>query len=316
LNNKENLLIILGPTAIGKSDVAINVAQKINGEIISADSMQIYKYMDIGTAKVKPEEMRGIPHYLIDIVYPDEEFTVADFKHEAEKYISEINNKNKLPIVVGGTGLYINSLVYELKFTKVKSNPDLRQNLNELAEKYGNNYIYNKLCKIDSISAKRINPNDRKRIIRALEIYYETGKPMSYFNNNFRKESNKYNLIMIGLNTDRKLLYSRIEKRIDEMINRGLIDEVKNLLNMGYNKNLTSMQAIGYKEIISYLEGEIELSEAINILKRNTRRFAKRQLTWFRRDNRIKWIDIKDFKDIDDIGNYIFSYVNKILAQD
>ncbi len=315
LKKKDNLLIILGPTAIGKSDVAINVAQKMDGEIISADSMQIYKYMDIGTAKVKPEEMRGIPHFLIDIVHPDEEFTVADFKQQAEKYIRQINNRDKLPIVVGGTGLYINSLVYELKFTRVKANQDLRNKYNELADKYGNDFIYNELYKIDATSAKKISPNDRKRIIRALEIYYETGKPMSYYNENFRKKSNKYNLVMIGLNTDRKLLYSRIEKRVDKMINDGLIDEVKRLISMGYNKNLPSMKAIGYKEIISYLEGELELNEAINILKRNTRRFAKRQLTWFKMDDRIKWININDFKDVDDIGNYIFNYASKIIAK-
>ena len=315
LKKKDNLLIILGPTAIGKSDVAINVAQKMDGEIISADSMLIYNYMDIGTAKVKPEEMRGIPHFLIDIVHPDEEFTVADFKQQAEKYIRQINNRDKLPIVVGGTGLYINSLVYELKFTRVKANQDLRNKYNELADKYGNDFIYNELYKIDATSAKKISPNDRKRIIRALEIYYETGKPMSYYNENFRKKSNKYNLVMIGLNTDRKLLYSRIEKRVDKMINDGLIDEVKRLISMGYNKNLPSMKAIGYKEIISYLEGELELNEAINILKRNTRRFAKRQLTWFKMDDRIKWININDFKDVDDIGNYIFNYASKIIAK-
>lgn len=312
---KKPAVVITGPTAVGKTKLSIEIAKSLDGEIVSADSMQIYKYMDIGTAKVKPEEMRGIPHFLIDIVHPDEEFTVADFKQQAEKYIRQINNRDKLPIVVGGTGLYINSLVYELKFTRVKANQDLRNKYNELADKYGNDFIYNELYKIDATSAKKISPNDRKRIIRALEIYYETGKPMSYYNENFRKKSNKYNLVMIGLNTDRKLLYSRIEKRVDKMINDGLIDEVKRLISMGYNKNLPSMKAIGYKEIISYLEGELELNEAINILKRNTRRFAKRQLTWFKMDDRIKWININDFKDVDDIGNYIFNYASKIIAK-
>lgn len=309
MNKKENLLIILGPTAIGKSDVAINVAKKIGGEIISADSMQIYKYMDIGTAKVKPEEMEGIPHYLIDIVYPDEEFTVADFKSQAKKYISKINNMNKIPVVVGGTGLYINSLVYDLNFTKVKSNEDFRKRYNELADRYGNEFIYDELCKVDMLSAKRINPKDRKRIIRALEIYYETGRPMSSFNNDFRRKNNNYNLLMVGLNTDRKLLYSRIEKRVDKMVESGLIHEVKKLLGMGYDKSLTSMQAIGYKEIVSFIEGEMQLDEAIKTLKRNTRRFAKRQLTWFRRDDRIRWIDTKDFKNVDEIGDFILQHI-------
>jgi len=305
LNKKQNLLIILGPTAVGKSDVAINVAKKIDGEIISADSMQIYKYMDIGTAKVKPEEMEGIPHYLIDVVYPDEEFTVADFKNHAEYYINRINNMGKIPIVVGGTGLYINSLVYELKFTKVKSNKDFRMKYNEIADKYGDEFIYDELCKIDKKTAEKISPRDRKRIIRALEIYYETGKPMSFFNEDFRRKKEKYNLVMIGLNTDRNLLYSRIEKRVDKMIENGLIDEVRKLLDMGYDKNLPSLQAIGYKEIISYIDGELKLEEAIDLLKRNTRRFAKRQLTWFRRDDRIMWIDIKGFNNVDEIGDFI-----------
>lgn len=315
LIKKGNLLIILGPTAVGKSDVAINVAKKIDGEIISADSMQIYKYMDIGTAKIKPEEMDGIPHYLIDIVYPDEEFTVADFKNHAESYIDRINSKGKVPIVVGGTGLYINSLVYELKFTRVKSNEEFRIKYNEIADKYGEEYIYNELRKVDIKTAERISPKDRKRIIRALEIHYETGKPMSYFNRDFRKKTEKYNLMMVGLNTDRSLLYSRIESRVDKMIENGLIDEVRKLLDMGYSRKLSSMQAIGYKEIISYLDGELKLEEAIEVLKRNTRRFAKRQLTWFRRDDRIKWIDVKDFNNIDEIGDFILNIFNQYYSK-
>lgn len=305
LNEKQNLLVIIGPTAIGKTAISIDVAKKLNGEIISADSMQIYKFMDIGTAKVKPEEMDGINHYLIDVVYPDEEFTVADFKYYAEKYIKQISESGKVPIVAGGTGLYLNSLVYELKFTKVKKNEEFRKQCEEIANLYGNQFLYNKLSEVDAETANRLSPNDRKRIIRALEIYNETGKPMSYHNKNFRKEVDKYNLTMIGLNTERSKLYSRINERVDKMIEEGLIEEVKKLLSMGYNKNLTSMQAIGYKEIISYLEGEIELEEAIEILKRNTRRFAKRQLTWFKRDDRIKWIDVSNFDSIDEIGNYI-----------
>lgn len=314
LDQKQNLLVIVGPTAIGKTAVSIDVAKKLNGEIISADSMQIYKYMDIGTAKIKKEEMEGIPHYLIDVVYPDEEFTVADFKHHAEKYIKQINDNKKVPIVVGGSGLYLNSIVYELKFAKIKKNEEFRLKCEELANLYGIEYLFNKLCQVDPITASNISPNDMKRIIRALEVYHETGKPMSYFNKDFREKTDKYNLVMIGINTDRATLYSRIEKRVDMMIQEGLIEEVQNLLNMGYSRELTSMQAIGYKEIISYLYGEIDLQEAIRILKRNTRRFAKRQLTWFKRDDRIKWIDISKFSSVNEIGNYIVNYYKNALS--
>jgi tRNA dimethylallyltransferase len=280
MNKKQNLLVLLGPTGVGKTAVSIDIAKKTNGEIISADSMQIYKYMDIGTAKINLEEMENIPHYMLDIVYPDQEFTVADFKNKAENYIEEINKKNNLPIVVGGTGLYINSLVYKLKFTKVEPNEELRKKYNYLAEIHGNQYIHDILYNVDPISAERINLNDRKRIIRAIEIFQETGKPMSYYNKNFRKETDKYNLTMVGLTMDRAKLYSHINKRVDKMIKDGLIQEVKMLIDMGYNRELVSMQGIGYKEIVSYLEKETELDKTIEILKRNTRKYAKRQLTW------------------------------------
>jgi tRNA dimethylallyltransferase len=315
METKQNLLVLLGPTAVGKTPISIDIAKKLNGEIISADSMQIYKYMDIGTAKVTTEEMDNIPHYMLDIVYPDEEFTVADFKKESENYIKDINKRGNLPIIAGGTGLYLNSIVYELKFTKVASNEDLRQKYNNLAKTHGNQYIHDILSTIDPISSERINPNDRKRIIRAIEIFYETGKPMSYYNKDFRKETNKYNLAMIGLTMDRAKLYSRINERVDIMINDGLIQEVNMLMDMGYNKKLVSMQGIGYKEIASYLEKEIELDEAIEMLKRNTRKYAKRQLTWFRRDNRIKWIDVNQFDSTNAISEYIIDYITKVYKK-
>lgn len=314
LSEKNNLLVIVGPTAIGKTAVSIDVAKKLNGEIISADSMQIYKYMDIGTAKVKPEEMEGIPHYLIDVVYPDEEFTVADFKQHAENYIKKINQADKIPVLVGGSGLYLNSIVYELKFARIKKNDEFRRKCEELAAIHGIEYLYNSLNKVDPVTSSKISPNDMKRIIRALEVYNETGKPMSYFNKNFRNKTDKYNLVMIGLNTDRATLYSRIERRVDMMIEEGLIEEVRKLLDMGYSRDLISMQAIGYKEIISYLYGEVSLEEAIDLLKRNTRRFAKRQLTWFKRDDRIKWVDIKQFDGTDEISDYIINQVNNTLS--
>lgn len=309
MENKDNLLVLTGPTGIGKTAISIDIAKKLNGEIISADSMQIYRYMDIGTAKITLEEMDNIPHYMLNIVYPDEEFTVADFKNKAEKYIEKINKSGKLPILTGGTGLYLNSIVYELKFTKVEANEELRKEYDYLADMYGNQYIHDELYKVDAISANRININDRQRIIRALEIFYETGKPMSYYNKNFRKETEKYNLTMIGLTMDRAKLYSRINKRVAFMIEKGLIDEVRKLMDMGYSTELVSMQGIGYKEIISYLEGEAKLDETIEILKRNTRRYAKRQLTWFRRDNRIKWIDINQYDSIEEVSETIISYI-------
>ena len=305
---KEKLLTILGPTGIGKTSVSLEVAKNLNGEIISCDSMQIYKYMDIGTAKITNENMNNIPHYLIDIVYPSDEFTVHDYKLKAEEYIYNINFRNKLPILVGGTGLYLNSIVYELKFTNVEPNMKLREKYDQIADEYGNEKLYDKLVKIDPLSAENININDRKRIIRALEIFNETGKPMSNYNKDFRKESNKYDLIMIGLTMDRPILYSRINNRVDKMFEMGLVEEVEGLLNMGYSKDLISMKAIGYKEIIPYIEGKASLEETVELLKRNTRRYAKRQLTWFRRDKRIKWIDVGQFNSLQSIGKFISDY--------
>ncbi len=313
MKEKEKLLVILGPTGVGKTSVSIEVAKNLKGEIISCDSMQIYKYMNIGTAKIMPEEMDNIPHYLIDIVYPDEEFTVHDFKLKAEEYIYNINNGGHLPILVGGTGLYLNSIVYELKFTNVEPNFELREKYNLIADKYGNEKLYKELLKIDPISAKNININDRKRIIRALEIFQVTGKPMSSYNKDFRRETNKYNLIMIGLTMDRPILYSRINNRVDKMFEIGLIEEVETLLNMGYTKDLVSMKAIGYKEIFPYLDGRVSLEETSELLKRNTRRYAKRQLTWFRRDKRIKWIDVGKFNSTKSIGEYISNYAEREL---
>ena len=311
MNKKIPLIVLVGPTAVGKTDISIKLAKKLNGEIISADSMQIYKYMDIGTAKVKEGEKQGIPHYLIDIVYPDEDFTVSNYKDLANEHIKDINSRSKLPIVVGGTGLYINSLVYKLSFTQVVPNTEFREVYNKIADEYGNAKIYEELKKIDPISANRININDRKRIIRALEIYHETGKPMSEYNKDFRKYNDDYHIILIGLTMERNMLYERINVRVDNMIEEGLINEVEELMKIGYNRQLNSMQALGYKEIISYLYGEISLDEAIELIKRNSRKYAKRQLTWFRRDNRIKWIDTNSFSNKDEVVEYILKHVKE-----
>lgn len=316
MSKKDNLFILVGPTAIGKTSVSIELAKRLNGEIISADSMQIYKYMDIGTAKITAEEMEGIPHYLIDIVYPDEEFTVADYKILAEKHIKEINSRNKLPIVVGGTGLYVNSLIYDLNFTQVPPNEKIRKKLEDLAEEYGNEYIHKMLEKIDKESYERIHVMDRKRIIRALEIFEATGIPMSEQSSNFRKQIDKYNLVMVGLNMDREKLYERINLRVDKMIEAGLIDEVSSLLKMGYSKSLTSMQGIGYKELIRYLEGDISLEESIELIKKGSRNYAKRQLTWFRRDSRIKWFNVDEYSNMDDLIKHIIDYSEIILRRE
>lgn len=311
---KRDLILLIGPTASGKTSVSIKLAKKINAEIISADSMQIYKYMNIGTAKINKCEMDLINHYMIDEVYPDEEYSVSDFKDNAYSYIDDIYSKNKLPLVVGGTGLYINSLVYDLDFTNAISNQELRDKYYALADKYGNKYIHNLLKEVDEKSYNRIHENDAKRIVRALEIYYETGKPMSEGYNNFRKPNPDFNLIILGLYMDREKLYKRINLRVDMMIKEGLVDEVKDLLDKGYEKSLVSMQGLGYKEIIGYLEGSYSLEKAIELLKRDTRRFAKRQLTWFRRDDRIIWFNKGDFEKEEDLVEKMTFIINDKLG--
>lgn len=313
MKDKDKLIVLLGPTGVGKTSVSIEVAQNLQGEIISSDSMQIYKHMDIGTAKIQENEMAGIPHYLIDIVYPDEEFTVHDFKSHAKRHINDINGRGSMPIMVGGTGLYVNSIVYKLRFTNVEPDDELRIKYSKFADKYGNEALHAKLSQRDPKSAKQIDINDRKRVIRALEIYDVSGQPMSHLNRNFRRENKDYNLAMIGLNMDRQILYSRINRRVEEMFEEGLVKEVEDLLKRGYDEELVSMKAIGYKEIIPYIKGEVNLEESMELLKRNTRRYAKRQLTWFRRDKRIKWLDVNKFSSSKVIGGVIAKYVKDVI---
>ena len=311
---KENLCIITGPTGIGKTSLSLELAKDLNGEIISSDSMQIYKYMDIGTAKISPSEMGDIPHHLIDVVYPDEDFSVADYKIKAKKSIGEINERGKLPIVVGGTGLYINSLVYNLDFTKVVYDEEIRNKYELLAEDKGLEYIHNLLEVVDPISAKKINVNDKKRVIRALEIYDVTKTPMSEYNKDFRKENIDYNLVMICLNMDRTKLYDRINNRVDVMMEEGLLEEVKSLINMGYKADSVALQGIGYKELILYLNKSLTLEESINLIKQKSRNYAKRQLTWFRRDPRIKWINIDEFENFDTLKEFTERYILEKLG--
>lgn len=306
---KEMLFILIGPTAVGKTAVSLDLAKKLDGEIISADSMQIYKYMDIGTAKITSDEMQNIPHHLVDIIYPDESFTVSDYKLRATQYISEINRKNKLPIVVGGTGLYINSLVYKLNFATVPPNDVIRERLENLGNEYGNEYLHNILLKVDKASGERISIQDKKRVIRALEINEITGKTMTEYNKDFRETNDDYDLVMVCLNMDRAKLYERINHRVDLMLEQGLVEEVKGILSKGYDKSLVALQGIGYKEIIMYLDNNYTLEYAVDKIKQGSRNYAKRQLTWFRRDNRIKWIDVDNFQDIEGLSKNIEDYI-------
>ncbi|KXZ39845.1 tRNA dimethylallyltransferase [Alkalithermobacter thermoalcaliphilus JW-YL-7 = DSM 7308] len=302
------LVIICGPTAVGKTDISIDIAKRLNTSIISADSMQIYKYMNIGTAKISYEEMKGIKHYLIDEVDPKTPFSVAEFQKLAKEYILKIYNQEKIPLIVGGTGLYINSIIYDMDFSKSDSDDSIRKQLEQEALEYGPEFIHNKLKDIDSSVAERIHPNNVKRVIRALEIYIKTGEQIGNFKKDIKLNS-EYHPIIIILNRHRQNLYDRINKRVDLMIENGLIDEVKNLLSLGYHENMTSMQGIGYKEIIKYLKGEYSLEEAIYIIKRDSRRYAKRQLTWFKRYSNAKWFNIDDFSNRNDLIYNILQYV-------
>ena len=304
-----NVIVIVGPTASGKTKISIELAKDIKGEIISADSMQVYKYMDIGTAKADEKERAGIRHYLIDEVYPDEEFSVARFQQLALKYIDEILQKGKVPIVVGGTGLYINSLIYNINFSETISDWELREKLKKEAEEKGNEYLHQKLREIDPEAASRIHVNDVKRIIRAIEVFKYTNKPISYHQEISRLNPPKHKFLIIGLTMDRKKLYDRINRRVDLMLERGLVDEVKKLASMGYDKNSVAMQGLGYKEILAYLRGEMSLEDAIYILKRDTRRYAKRQMTWFRRIENVHWIDLDKCEREEEILKNIKYYI-------
>lgn len=313
---KPKIIVIVGPTGIGKTKLSIEIAKKLNTEIISADSMQIYKYMNIGTAKVTKEEASGINHHMIDIVEPDEVFSVAEFQKKSQIIINNLNNINKIPVIIGGSGLYINSLIYDLDFSKTIGDNNIRDYYNSMYHEKGIDELFNLLKKVDPVSSNKIHKNNVKRVIRALEVYDITGKPFSKLNTNFRKETNDYDCIIVGLKMDRKLLYDRINLRVDKMIANGLIDEVSKLLSMGYTKDLVSLQGLGYKEIIAYLDNQLSKDEAINILKRNTRRFAKRQFTWFLRNDKIKWFDITNIDSYNTIVDASMKYILNEVKED
>ncbi|MEG0004918.1 MAG: tRNA (adenosine(37)-N6)-dimethylallyltransferase MiaA [Clostridium sp.] len=312
---KKNLVIIAGPTASGKTSLSIEIAKRINGEIISADSMQVYKYMDIGTAKISEEEMDGIKHYMIDEVTPDVEFSVALFRERAGNYIDDIISRGKTPIVVGGTGLYINSLTYALDFSGREEDAEYRKQLEAIAEEKGNEYLHSMLKDVDEESYKRLYPNDIKRVIRALEVYKIKGKTISEIQRESKERDIDYNLSYFALNMDREKLYDRINQRVDIMFNKGLVEEVQKLLNMGYTEDMISMQAIGYKEVIDYLNGKMSLNEVIDYIKQSSRRYAKRQLTWFRKDKRIKWINTDEQIEKNDLIKNILSCIEGDFKQ-
>ncbi|MFP5106222.1 tRNA (adenosine(37)-N6)-dimethylallyltransferase MiaA [Neobacillus sp. C211] len=295
MDSKQKLLVIIGPTAVGKTKLSIEMAKLYNGEIISGDSMQIYRGMDIGTAKIKKDEMEGIPHYLIDIKEPFENFSVAEFQLLVRAKIGEIAKKGKLPIIVGGTGLYIQSVIYDYQFSDVPGDESYRLKLEERVKKIGNEALYKELLEVDPGSASQIHPNNVRRVIRALEIFHLTGKTMQEFQS-IQQPDLLYNTAIVGLSMEREKLYERINYRVDLMMEEGLIEEVKGLYQRGL-RDCQSIQAIGYKEMYAYLEGRVPLEEAIENLKQNSRRYAKRQLTWFRNKMEVSWFDMTNVED-------------------
>ncbi len=292
---KKPLVIISGPTAVGKTDISINLAKKINGEIISADSIQVYKKMDIGSAKIRPEEMQGVTHYMIDELEPDEDFNVYKFKELALKYLDVIYSKGKIPIIVGGTGFYVQALLYDVDFAENEEDDSIRKELYKTAEEKGASYLHKILEEIDPESAAQIHENNIKRVARAIEYYKQTGYKISEHNKEQWQKESPYNFAYFVLNRKREELYDRINKRVDIMHNKGIIDEVAHLKSLGYSRNLTSMQGIGYKEIYAFLDGECSEDEAFDKIKQNTRHFAKRQLTWFRREKCVEMLEYEDF---------------------
>ena len=309
---KKPLIVLTGPTAVGKTSLSIALARAAEGEIISADSTQVYKHMDIGSAKIKKEEMEGIPHYLIDVLEPDEEFHVVRFQEMAKEAMKEIYSKGKIPILTGGTGFYIQAVVKDIDFSQDTEKSSVRERLENLAQEKGGEYLHELLAQRDPESAEKIHPNNIKRVIRALEYYELTGEKISLHNEREGEKVSPYNTAYFVLSDHRERLYEKIDRRVDQMLDEGLVEEVRRLAQMGYTRDMVSMQGLGYKEILAYLEGEYSLEEAVYVLKRDTRHFAKRQLTWFRREKDVIWVKKPDF-DYDDkkILEYILENCKK-----
>lgn len=296
---KKPLIILTGPTAVGKTKASIGLAKAIGGEIISADSMQVYRHMDIGSAKITKEEMADVPHYLIDVLEPEEEFHVVRFQQMAKAAMTDIYSRGKIPIIVGGTGFYIQALLYDIDFTENEGDSVYREKLEALAKEKGAAYLHGQLAMVDPKSAEEIHANNIKRVIRALEFYHQTGQKISEHNERERQKESPYQFCYFVLNDRRECLYERIDQRVDQMIRNGLVQEVQMLKERGCTKQMVSMQGLGYKEIFSYLEGDCSLEEAVYIIKRDTRHFAKRQLTWFKRERDVIWVQ-KDELNYDD----------------
>jgi len=303
------ILVIVGPTAVGKTELAVQVAKEVDGEIISADSMQVYRGLDIGTAKPTESERQGVPHHLLDIVDPGEEFSVADYQAMVEEVLADLAKRNKTPILTGGTGLYIQAVLQGYVFSPEGKDPVLRAELEQKAESEGNKALHRQLSEVDPETAMRLHPNDRRRIIRALEVYQTTGQPLSFWEQQPDEQRPMYDLIMIGLHRPRPELYDRINRRVDLMLEHGLLEEAQNLLAQGLDEKFIANQAIGYKEFFVYLRGEESLAEATEKLKQGTRRYAKRQLTWFRADRRIHWVQVGENRTAVELVNEILKIV-------
>ncbi|MGI6328211.1 MAG: tRNA (adenosine(37)-N6)-dimethylallyltransferase MiaA [Dethiobacteria bacterium] len=303
------LFVVVGPTAVGKTEISTALCNKLGGEVVSADSVQVYRHLDIGSAKPALEERQGIPHHLIDVVDPEVNFTVFDYQNMARQSIADIHKRGKLPFLTGGTGLYVKAVIDEYNFRSGKVNPLIRERLEEILELKGKEYLYRFLREIDPVTAQKVHPNDIRRIMRAFEFFYLTGEPISSQRELTEKKRSRYNLIMVGLTTKRSNLYERINKRVDLMIEQGLLEEVKGLLEKGYSSDLKSLQSLGYSHMIKYLQGKWDWDNAIINFKRDTRHYAKRQLTWFRADKRINWFEIDERRNIDPILESICSRV-------
>ena len=309
---KKPLIIITGPTASGKTALSVELAKKVGGEIISADSMQVYRHMDIGSAKIRSEEMQGIPHYLVDVLEPEEEFHIVKFQQMAKKAMEDIYSRGKIPILVGGTGFYIQAVTKDIDFTEAQQENDYRKELEALAEEKGGEHLHEMLRKVDPVSADAIHAHNVKRVIRALEFYHQNGSPISAHNEEQKQHESPYNLAYFVLNMPRELLYERIDLRVDQMMKEGLLEEVSRLKEEGCHRGMVSMQGLGYKEILAYLDGEYPLEEAVRVLKRDTRHFAKRQLTWFRREQEVTWVNKDQFSyQEDQILDYMLEICRK-----
>lgn len=309
---KQPLIVLTGPTAVGKTSLSISLAKAVNGEIISADSMQVYKKMDIGSAKIRSEEMQGIPHYLVDVLEPEEEFHIVKFQQMAKKTMEDIYSRGKIPILVGGTGFYIQAVTKDIDFTEAQQENDYRKELEALAEEKGGEHLHEMLRKVDPVSADAIHAHNIKRVIRALEFYHQNGSPISAHNEEQKQHESPYNLAYFVLNMPRELLYERIDLRVDQMMKEGLLEEVSRLKKEGCHRGMVSMQGLGYKEILAYLDGEYPLEEAVRVLKRDTRHFAKRQLTWFRREQEVIWVNKDQFSYQED---KILEYMLEVCRQ-